>query len=232
MKNFHLILIVWISVSISSAATLIVGLSDSTSSTIYDSNISSSDLVNAGESTLDSVVASSATGSFTEAGVNNGIPADSSANATFYKNSNLSATVTFTLDITENFLGYDLTSIQTFAGWHVNSTTHANQDYDVYLSYVGDSAFSLFEEVNYTPFITGNGAKSSMVTISDDAGESIATGVDEIRFIYHETGTWGTSAGVLIRELDVQGFATVPEPCSSVLVALGSVALTLRRRRR
>lgn len=213
----------------SHGAIIVTGVSDGASHSTYDTNASASDLVDASEGTLGSVTTSTA--NFGATGLNDGVAASDSTNAAFYSNTNLSATITFTLDTSVNTFGYDLASIQSIAGWGGNSTTHANQSYNVMVSYVGDASFSLLQSVSYTPFTSGNASKSSMVTISDDGGDLLASGVDEIRFVYNETGTWGTAAGLVIREIDVTGAASIPEPSSAALLGLAGLTLAMRRRK-
>ena len=186
---------------------------------------------NNGAATLASATTSSL--NFGPVGHNNGVAASDTTNATFFGNANLPGTITYTLDTSTNWYGYDVTQIQTIAGWVSNSTTHANQDYDIEVSYVGSLAFVPLHTVTYLPFngTPADANKSSMVTLTDDTGR-IATNVDQLRFTFRQTGAWGNAAGFVLRELDVLGAATaVPEPSTALLLGVGLIGLTSRRRR-
>jgi PEP-CTERM motif len=70
------------------------------------------------------------------------------------------------------------------------------------------------------------------VNITEDATNILASGVDQIRFIYTVPNpSGGGNPGPTIREVDVFGVATIPEPSSFLLCGLGFIALLISRRR-
>jgi len=202
---------------------------DASNHAAFDTNASATDLVNTGEATLSSAAIS--TTNFGSGGHNNGVAANTQTDSTYFANGNLPGTITYTLDTSVDTYGYDITQIRSIMGWNAASTTLANQDFDIEVSLVGSDSFANIHTVTYTPFTTGDGNKSSMVTVTDNTGV-IASGVDQLRFTYRQTGTWGSSPGAVIRELDVEGVATIPEPSTFALSALGLLGLLACGRRR
>lgn len=146
--------------------------------------------------------------------------------------------VVMTFDLTGSVTGYDITSITSIAGWIVNRDIHADQNYTVSVSFVGDSAYipltltGAFDVVSggsivYAPFNT-SGSGASKVTITDNSSGVIASGVDSIRFNFFVPST-------VFQEIDVLGVASgaIPEPSSSaLLLGFGATALVIMRRRR
>jgi PEP-CTERM motif len=137
------------------------------------------------------------------------------------------ATVTYNLG-TGNGFGYDLTSIQSIASWGTDG--YGNQAFNVEIQLVGSTIFTALASVNNSPFVAGNitNQGSTKTTLTDSTG-ILASGVQLIRFT--TTAAGGSSAGdSVIREIDVNGIATVPEPTSFALLSLGALALLRRRR--
>jgi PEP-CTERM motif len=128
-------------------------------------------------------------------------------------------TVTFTLDLTSNTLGYDITDINTY-------TNHGDggrdgQKYTVSYSLVGSLDFVDIASIDY--LMGDNGTPGSGKVAISSIGVS---GVDAIRFNFADQ----ENAGSNFSELDVIGFATVPEPSAAFLGGLGVLALLRRRR--
>ena len=203
---------------------IVTPVSNGSNHAAFDSNASGTDLVNTGQATLSSAVISSTW--FGAGGHNDGSSANNTTNSTFIDNGRLPGTITYTLNTSVNTLGYDITEIRSITGWSENSTTHANQDFDVEVSLVGSGSFANIQTVTFLPFngTPANANKSSMVTVTDSTGV-IASGVDQLRFTYRQTGGWGGAAGLVIRELDVEGAATAgsgpPPPASAPISAMG-----------
>lgn len=78
--------------------------------------VSATDLVNQGQPTFVNYT-SSKTPSFGAGAINDGVALNNSNNATFYNLASLPTTLIFNLDVSSNILGYDITKIDSFAGW-------------------------------------------------------------------------------------------------------------------
>jgi hypothetical protein len=130
-------------------------------------------------------------------------------------------TITYTLDTSLNTLGYVITSIETYAGWA--DLNRGSQSYTVSLSLVGSATFTDLVTVS----LVTDSLSQQKVSIMEDATGILATGVDAIRF----TLPIQQFSGVGYKELDVTGYAVVPEPSTVMLVGLGLSALSLRRKR-
>jgi hypothetical protein len=123
------------------------------------------------------------------------------------------ATITYDLDLSGAALGYDITSIVSYAGW--SSASLGQQVITVEYSVVGDAG--------WTSLGTGTNAGAASSSTKVTFGDLTASGVDSIRFT---SGSW-----TVFREFDAIGTATVPEPSSAALLGLGGLALIFRRRK-
>ncbi|MEO5712327.1 MAG: sialate O-acetylesterase [Luteolibacter sp.] len=205
-----------------SHAGIVVSTSSSTSSLAYSSDVSTTDLINSGQSTLQlpSQVSASNT-SFPGTGINNGGYSNTSADNTFFQVSvtptHFPATATYFLNTSTNPQGYNITSIRSFMGWyHTNSMAQANQTYTVAIRLVGSTDYNLLTPVSFKPFTDVGGASAtaafeSKVNITDSNGY-LATGVDSIRFTFSNPvgpdgvlSSTGANKGTVIREIDVIG---------------------------
>ena len=133
------------------------------------------------------------------------------------------ATATYTIGLGANSLGYNITSIQSIAAW-VNAG-FGNQAWTLAVQPAGGGSFVDVATVNYTPFGTSAGG-ASKVTLT---GMNI-TGVQAVRVTTISVNGGNNGGSFVWRELDVTGASTVPEPSSALLVGLGGLAVLLRRR--
>jgi len=224
-------------------AVIVNGVNTNTDAA-YGADVSNSDLVNSGASSLSST-AFSQNPNFGSTAHNDGSvgTANNTAGITWWNGASGGSqySITYTLDTSVNALGYDITEIQSIHGWTSNSGNQKNQNYQVFVSTVGDGGFTgtalqgtggtLLATVAYLPFTESNVTASTKVNITEDASGILASGVDQIRFIYTVPSPAGNNPAPTIREVDVFGSATVvPEPSSMLLVGLGGMLLLRRRR--
>lgn len=205
----------------------------------FDSSIASS-LITTGQSSLLSVSGTTPSLGFPLGGVNNGSAVGFSGGTmnqstlTFYENLGAPATITFQLN-----QGYNITSIKSLAGW--GDTYFGSQLFSVALEIASSGIFvplGNFGETPYTPVappgfpeVTDFGF-SVLTTISDNGTGVIASNVTGVQFVFTDPYPGIPSLnGTVIRELSVFGTATVPETSSCLLIALGGIAMSSRRRR-
>lgn len=182
----------------------------------YGADVSNSDLVNAGASTLTSPPTYGSAPYFGPTANNDGTvgTAGATADITFW----LSAiagqqfTITYALDTSLNTLGYDITSIQTIHGWTNGGGNQKNQNYTVAVSTVGSATFADIATVAYLPFGSATNTASSRVNITEDVTGILASNVDEIRFTYTVPASGGPQPSPTIREIDVFGMPTTDGP--------------------
>ncbi len=222
--------------SYGNAAIIQTNFNNGTSESAFDSNASATDLINNGQATLGSssytetVGGAAAVGTF---GGTVGAHDGSTAKSGGYAYWNYTGSVDLTFTLAGSATGYDITSINTIYGWGDSNARHSAQNYSVYVASVATpTIFTLLYTVDYDPFTSNTGPKSTQVTLTDDSGV-LASGVGAIRFtVIDDADGSGTIVGV-IHEFDVNGTATapIPEPTTTALFGLGGLALILRRRK-
>lgn len=203
---------------------------------------SSTDLINSGQTTLGTVTSdyNRLNGNYGTVGVlYDGVSTGNDSTRALTSNLQ-SFTITFELDTGTNTLGYDISSILSYAG---NPDGRARQEYQVFYSLVGSSSFVQLIPDNYTtdrpsqPFQTNNSTtpgdlaggsgEESKITIN----VSGLSGVDAVRFVTSVASGEDTRFGASVyREFDVNGIATVPETSTALLSGIGMLALLRRRR--
>ena len=171
--------------------------------TIYASDVSASDLLQ-GLTGVESGIAWQTAGS--SARLNNGVhgPSFSDDNPGSLAEiawANPGSVVTFDLGVGANGLGYDISSVQSFAAW--NGAGFGNQGYTLEFKPLG-GVFASVATVDYNPL--GGDAGATKVTITDDGG-LLGTGIEAVRFTHNSVP--GAVAGrITYRELDVIGQPT------------------------
>jgi len=218
-----------------------------TQTNVYDLSetfftVSSTDLINQGQSTFSSQtssnfsVFSNSGGTSNVAALNNGVTGPSSStlgpalNETAISIPNYNWTTTFTLNTSVNTYGYDLTSIQSITAW---GGDRSNQKYEVLLRHVGSGTFISIGTFNYGPLnISSPTGGSTRISLTN--GGSDFLGVDAIQFNFmRPDAPNGPSAQTAYREIDVFGVAAIPEPSSAAMLIAGAFAgIALLRRKR
>ncbi|WFB37844.1 PEP-CTERM sorting domain-containing protein [Kiritimatiellota bacterium B12222] len=212
------------------AAIISTSVTNGSSQSFYDGNISNSDLIDLNSATLDTFNASTpAHSNFATDGAHNGTGTNNSGLA--YWPTAGSVTLTYTL--TGSATGYDITSINTIYGWSDGRWKHSEQNYVINISTVTTPAFTHLYSVNYDPYSNGDENEgSTQVTLTDDSTGILASGVTGIQFIVSRDLSNGQNEVGVIREYDVFGVTTIPEPSSLVLLSLAMIGVVGIRSRR
>ena len=202
----------------------------------FDSNISTTDLIEGGSATLSGSVIASGTPNFPASGANDGT-ANFVAGLTYWGSDGTYTSQTLTFNLAGSVGGYDISTVNSIFGWPDSRSRFTGQQWKLSVTTVANPAFTQIYAVNYQAF-TGSesAAGSTQVTLSDSGG-FIATGVTALRFEffpYAMPGDFGYSGEIgIIHELDVIGSITpVPEPSTMCLMSLGGGALLLFWKRR
>lgn len=208
--------------SINASAALVVATDVAAGQTAYDVDVTTS------LTTTSTVTAPSSALSptFSVSGLNDGSAAGN-GNFTYYDaagENKMPATIIFSL--TGSATGYDISNITSIAGW--GDSNLGSQSFELFLAGADENYTSYGEHTNEST--SGNFATRTVLT--DDTG-TIASGVQYVQFVFTTpTVSQGVSnGGTVIRELMVQGTASIPEPSSAALLGLGGLALILRRRK-
>jgi sialate O-acetylesterase len=172
---------------------------------------SATDLANQGEATFaSSTVSANRSGETPEESFNDGITAENFHNMTWFLagDGHFPATVTLNLDVATNTGGYNLTEINSIAGW--NGGEQADQEMTVEYSVVGDAGFTTLGTFTNTSAGVG---EYSRIGLTHYINGYLATGVDALRFTYADPE--GVGAGtdrMVLQEIDVIG---VPVPTAT-----------------
>ena len=151
----------------------------------------------------------------------------------------LPATYTFYLDTDTNTLGYDISSVVSYAGWNENGSALGDQKYELLVSYTGDDSFTSLGVFEYSPFDSSDTAAASATRMALTSNTGlIASGVDALQFVLMDHGYKNVNRsidGTVYFEIDVFGSPTVPEPSTALLSLFGfgtaSLLFFSRRRR-
>jgi hypothetical protein len=151
--------------------------------------------------------------------------------------------VTYTLG--SSVTGYTINSIQSIFGY-TNESSFADQNFTIKYTTVGDATWQTLAAVTYNPFappatdvLSGTGATDVTLTGNALGTTPLAVGVNEIQFDFSpyvdssvNSPTGQEQFGQVIREIEVDGVATVPEPSTRAMMVmggLGMLALSIRR---
>jgi hypothetical protein len=217
----------------------------------YNSDVSATDLINSGMSSVLSYTSTQASGDagtgivgiYNGSAVNDELSANGSLTylgaTQFGTKLGTSPTLTIKFNLNNgtggSSTGYTLTNIQSIYGWR-DFGSMSDQSYTIRVSTdPAQLTFTTLYVVNYHPFdpssdLDMNQPNSSKVTLTD----LNAAGITAIQFQFttYNNGT-KSQAGQLIREIDVNGVATpAPEPTTIALLAGGLAATAIMRRRR
>lgn len=145
----------------------------------------------------------------------------------------------FALDLSVNTFGYDIISIQSFAGW---TGERIWQSVQIKYALVGETITAdLIHSLGTFTFqpsgLSNANYNASKLTIEDNSGNPMLTGVSAIQIIFLNNGYDGTGTGngenyTAYKEISVVGTASVPEPSSFLLMGVAATGLFLRFRRK
>ncbi len=196
--------------------------------------VSSTDLANTGSSEFLSIVYGTDVNEVTAGAGNDGITGTSTDDNRIVLRNGVTDTVTINFNISTNTLGYDITGINTWAGWNDSGGGRANQGYSVTVTFINDTTSLISSGTYYANTAAASGENGIInqwteVLLTDSTG-ILASGVKSITLDNFDDAVPG--GNVQYREFDVLGVATVvPEPSSTALLGLGGLALILRRRK-
>jgi hypothetical protein len=182
---------------------------DNASATAFDSQISKFDLGNSNQKNFLTVTAmpdTSNTSAFPRTNLNNG-----DSGMAYWNEDRLAAVVTYEFNTAAKPNGYDITGINSFAGYPgSNGATQANQGYQLLVRKVGSSTFEHVGVFHNSPYTSANSVNASTkISLTDPSGV-IASGVDAVRFVLidHGQNYHATNAGSVYREIDLFGTPT------------------------
>jgi hypothetical protein len=141
------------------------------------------------------------------------------------------------LDTSVNAQGYDIFSIQSFAGYNSNRPW---QNIEIKYALVGDNITGPLTRTlgsfSYTPTIAQlSDYHATKLSVFDNFDDPLLTNVIAIQVSYLDNGfnpSAGNSNATSYKEFSVVGVASVPEPSTVILFGLAAVGLLVRWRTR
>jgi hypothetical protein len=203
--------------------------------TTFDSFDTTGDVIYNGQPITDTTLGSQTAST---GGANDGAASSNGSLGNDYFANPFPQTLTFNLNLDPatggNLTGYNITSIQSIAGWE--NAGFAAQNFTLYVTTTTDPTFF---QIGTTSFDNSSGAvfsspssnvpQSSETTLTDSTG-TIASNVTALEFVYSAPST--SFGGTVVREIEVYGDAApLPEPSTYALL-LGGLGLLLARFRR
>jgi len=164
---------------------------------------SATDLANQGQATFaSSTVTANKSGETPEESFNDGVTAASFDNMTWFLDGDghFPATVTLNLDVSSNTAGYNITEINSIAGW-AGGAIQAHQVMTVEYSVVGDAGYTTLGTYSNETSIAG---EFSSISLTEVSAGYLATGVDALRFTYADPAG---ADRLVLQEIDVIGVA-------------------------
>lgn len=193
--------------------------------------VGTTDLANADQSTFLSIVGSGLLAGSAADLVNGSVPgvANDMSNRAAINNA---STITISFNTTVNTYGYDITGINTYAGWDSSGSGRANQDYTLTVTFVDNTTATLYTATagDTTGLEPNNMTNSWTAVYLTDSTGTMASGVKSITFSSFDDYKTGTTA-IQYREFDVFGTASIPEPAALGLVAVCAGGIFFVRRR-
>ena len=164
------------------------------------------DLVNQGQATLSSSsVTASRRPENPEQSYNDGIAALDFANMTWFldRDGHFPATVTLNLDVSTNTEGYNISEVNSLAGW--SSGAQAHQVMTVEYSVVGSPDWIQLGDAAFIHEAAGSG-EFSRIQLSAESAGFLAVGVDALKLTYAKPAA---TARMVLQEIDVFGVPQV-----------------------
>jgi hypothetical protein len=203
--------VAWLLTLVPAAAGFVFTTNSSPDETAFDSLISATDLLAAGQASYSAATDTVAPDpGFTLDGTRDGAAASfvTDPEGAFSRNTYYSAaqtTLTFffnTNTVTDGSAGgYIVTGVNVLAGWK-DADYFQGQQWTFRVATLTNPTFTDVQSVVYHP---PNGSKSSLVSITN-TGSIIASGVTAVQFSIQKLSSWG----VVFREIDVLGFPAPP----------------------
>jgi len=140
------------------------------------------------------------------------------------------ASITIAFDTSVNKKGYDITGIQSYAGWDTGANGRSNQGYQIDITFVGGKTATLLAKQSWAN--TDPVSYWTQVVIANESGTGVlsngsgvvATGVESVTF--SNTDDAAAVGPVAYREFQIIGAATtIPEPNTIMMVVTGMIGL-------
>ena len=197
--------------TVSSAATVSIFVSTTVQTNAVYADVtgaaaftSATDLANQGQATFaSSTVSANQDPGTPEGGFNDGVTDSNKGSMTWFRDdvqpTQFPGEIVLNLDVSTNSAGYNITSINSIAGYNIGGE-QADQVMTVEYSVVGDASYTMLGTFsNETADTQG---QYSSISLADYLAGNLATGVDSLRFTYADPAA---NTRLVIQEIDVIG---------------------------